>query len=147
MLDLKQTSTIKIQAEIPTIDLTRHNVLTVGAMFTKGKIEPAAGYTGSLGKINTYQLAGSQSAAYVGVGFKFKNIIGKVIETHNSYLQQTPCYLNWWAGFVLFYKQFWQYLIFTIYTIVPFNGIHFLIDNNYQKVYIYLKDNILVRKE
>ncbi|GMB00876.1 hypothetical protein [Pelosinus sp. IPA-1] len=40
MLDLKQTSTIKIQAEIPTIDLTRHNVLTVGAMFTKGKVLP-----------------------------------------------------------------------------------------------------------
>ena len=43
MMDLKQTSTITIHAEIPTIDLTRHNVLTVGAM---GKIEPGAGYTG-----------------------------------------------------------------------------------------------------
>ncbi|GMB00454.1 hypothetical protein [Pelosinus sp. IPA-1] len=71
MLDLKQTSTIKIQAEIPTIDLTRHNVMTVGAMFTKGKIEPGAGYTGSMSKVGAYQLAGSQSAAYVGAGFKF----------------------------------------------------------------------------
>ena len=71
MMDLKQTSTIKIQAEIPTIDLTRHNVLTVGAMFTKGKIEPGAGYTGSIGKVGAYQLVGSQSATYVGAGFKF----------------------------------------------------------------------------
>jgi hypothetical protein len=71
MIDLKQTSTITIKAEIPTIDLTRHNVITVGAMFTKGKIEPAAGYTGSIGKVGAYQLAGSQSAAYVGAGFKF----------------------------------------------------------------------------
>lgn len=71
MLDLKQTSTIKIQAEIPTIDLTRHNVFTVGAMFTKGKVEPGAGYTGSMGKVGAYQLTGSQSAAYVGAGFKF----------------------------------------------------------------------------
>lgn len=71
MLDLKQTNTIKIEAEIPTIDLTRHNVLTVGAMITKGKTEPAVGYTGSIGKAGAYQLTGSQSAAYVGVGFKF----------------------------------------------------------------------------
>ncbi len=71
MIDLKQTSTITMKAEIPTIDLTRHNVITVGGMFIKGKIEPAAGYTGSIGKIGAYQLAGSQSAAYVGAGFKF----------------------------------------------------------------------------
>ncbi len=71
MIDLKQTSTITIQAEIPTIDLTRHNVITVGAMFTKGKIEPGLGYTGSIGKVGAYQLAGSQSAAYVGAGLKF----------------------------------------------------------------------------
>ncbi|MDF2635431.1 MAG: hypothetical protein K0R78_2305 [Pelosinus sp.] len=51
MIDLKQTSTITIKAEIPTIDLTRHNVITAGAMFSK--------------------VAGSQSAAYVGAGFKF----------------------------------------------------------------------------
>ena len=71
MMDLKQTSTITIQAEIPTIDLTRHNVITGGAMFTKRKIEPATGYTGSIGKVGVYQLAGSQSAVYVGAGFKF----------------------------------------------------------------------------
>jgi hypothetical protein len=71
MIDLKQTSTITIQAEIPTVDLTRHNVITAGAMFTKGKVEPAAGYTGSLGKIGAYQLAGSRSAAYAGAGIKF----------------------------------------------------------------------------
>jgi len=71
MLDLKQTSTIKIQADIPTIDLTRHNVLTIGAMYTNGKVEPGAGYTGSIGKIGAYQLAGSQSAGYVGAGVKF----------------------------------------------------------------------------
>lgn len=71
MMELRQNSTITIQTEIPTVDLTRHNVLTVGAMFTKGKIEPGAGYTGGMGKVGAYQLAGSQSAAYVGVGFKF----------------------------------------------------------------------------
>ncbi|EIW16512.1 MULTISPECIES: hypothetical protein [Pelosinus] len=71
MIDLKQTSTITIEAEIPTIDLTRHNVITVGAMFTRGKIEPGIGYTGSIGKVGAYQLAGSQSAAYVGAGLKF----------------------------------------------------------------------------
>lgn len=71
MLDLKQTSTITIKAQIPTIDLTRHNVITAGAMITKGKVEPAVGYTGSISKVGAYQLAGSQSAAYVGAGFKF----------------------------------------------------------------------------
>ncbi len=71
MIDLKQTSTITIKAEIPTIDLTRHNVITVGGMFIKGKIEPAAGYTGSIGNLGAYQLAVSQSAAYVGAGIKF----------------------------------------------------------------------------
>lgn len=71
MMELNQTSTIKIENETPTIDLTRHNVITGGAMFTKGKIEPAAGYTGSLGKVGAYQLVGSQSAAYVGAGFNF----------------------------------------------------------------------------
>ena len=40
-------------------------------MFTKGKIEPGAGYTGSIGKVGAYQLAGSQSAAYIGGGIKF----------------------------------------------------------------------------
>ncbi len=71
MIDLKQTSIITMKAEIPTIDLTRHNVITVGGMFIKGKIEPAAGYTGSMGNVGAYQLAGSQSATYVGAGFKF----------------------------------------------------------------------------
>ena len=71
MLDLKQISTIKIEAEIPTIDLTRHNVLTVGAMFTKGKVEPAAGYTGSMGKVGAYQIAGSRDSQYIGVGIKY----------------------------------------------------------------------------
>ena len=71
MLDLQQSSTITIQAEIPTIDLTRHNVITIGAMRTGSKFEPGAGYTGSIGKIGAYQLAGSQSASYIGAGVKF----------------------------------------------------------------------------
>ena len=71
MMDLKQTSTITIKAEIPTIDLTRHNVLTLGAMFADGKVSPGAGYTGSIGKVGAFQLAGSQSATYIGAGFKF----------------------------------------------------------------------------
>jgi len=71
MMDFKQTNTITIQAEIPTIDLTRHNILTVGAMFAGGKVSPGAGYTGSIGKVGAYQLVGSQLAVYVGVGFKF----------------------------------------------------------------------------
>lgn len=71
MIDLKQTSIITIKAQIPTVDLTRHNIITAGAMFTKGKVEPAAGYTGSIGKVGAYQLAGSQSAAYIGAGIKF----------------------------------------------------------------------------
>ena len=33
--------------------------------------EPAAGYTGSIGKVGAYQLAGSQSTACAGAGFKF----------------------------------------------------------------------------
>ena len=71
MVDLKQISTITIKAEIPTIDLTRHNVITIGAMRTGGKFEPGAGYTGSIGKIGAYQLVGSESAGYVGAGVKF----------------------------------------------------------------------------
>lgn len=71
MIDLRQNSTIVIEAEIPTIDLTRQNVITVGAMFTQGRIEPGIGYTGNFGRVGAYQLAGSQSAAYIGAGFKF----------------------------------------------------------------------------
>ena len=71
MIDLKQTSTISIQAEIPTIDLTRHNVVTIGATHTDGKISPAMGYTGSLGKVGAYQLAGSKDSQYIGLGVKF----------------------------------------------------------------------------
>jgi len=46
-----------------------------------------------------------------------------------------------------FTKQFKQYLIFVINTIneidiiVPFDGIHYLIDNDSQWVYIYLNTN------
>jgi len=71
MLDLKQSSTIKIQAEIPTIDLTRHNVLTVGKLRTDNKTSPAIGYTGSIGKIGAYQVVGGQNGQYVGIGVKF----------------------------------------------------------------------------
>lgn len=71
MIDLKQTSTIKIQAEIPTIDLTRHNVLTGGVMYSNGKTSPAIGYTGSMGRVGAYQLVGSKDSQYVGVGIKF----------------------------------------------------------------------------
>lgn len=71
MMDLKQTSTIKIEAEIPTIDLTRHNILTVGAMHSDGKVKPAIGYTGSIGKYGAYQIVGSQNAQYLGGGIKF----------------------------------------------------------------------------
>jgi len=71
MMDLKQTSTITIQADIPTIDLTRHNVITVGAMYSDGKASPAVGYTGSVGKVGAYQLVGGQSGGYVGLGVKF----------------------------------------------------------------------------
>ncbi|SFL94788.1 hypothetical protein [Pelosinus propionicus] len=71
MIDLRQNSTIVIKAEIPTIDLTRQNVITVGAMFTQGRIEPGIGYTSNFGRVGAYQLAGSQSAAYIGAGFKF----------------------------------------------------------------------------
>jgi len=71
MMDLKQTSTIKIQAEIPTIDLTRHNVITVGAMYSDGKTSPAVGYTGSVGKVGAYQLVGGQNGGYAGLGVKF----------------------------------------------------------------------------
>jgi hypothetical protein len=71
MLDLKQSSTVTIQAEIPTIDLTRHNVLTGGVMYSEGKTSPALGYTGSVGKAGAYQLAGSKIGGYVGVGIKF----------------------------------------------------------------------------
>lgn len=71
MMDLKQTSIITIHAEIPTIDLTRHNVLTLGAMYSSGKVEPGIGYTGSIGKVGAYQVVGSQSAGYIGGGFKF----------------------------------------------------------------------------
>jgi hypothetical protein len=35
-------------------------VITVGVMFTKGKIDPAAGYTGSIGKAGAFQLAVSR---------------------------------------------------------------------------------------
>jgi len=71
MLDLKQTSTITIQTEIPTIDLTRHNVLSVGAMYANGKTSPAIGYAGSTGRIGAYQIVGSQNGGYVGIGVKF----------------------------------------------------------------------------
>lgn len=71
MIELAQTSTITINATIPTIDLTRHNVLTGGGMFSYGKISPAIGYTGSVGKVGAYQLVGSQNGGYVGVGIKF----------------------------------------------------------------------------
>lgn len=71
MIDLKQTSTITIQAEIPTIDLTRHNVITAGVMYSDGKTSPAVGYTGSVGRIGAYQLVGGQSGGYVGLGVKF----------------------------------------------------------------------------
>jgi|GEM_PF-2218594 len=71
MVDLKQTSTVTIQAEIPTIDLTRKNVVTVGAMYTGGKISPAMGYTGSMGKVGAYQLVAGKDGQYVGLGIKF----------------------------------------------------------------------------
>ena len=71
MIDLKQTSTITIQAEIPTIDLTRHNVITIGATHTAGKFSPGAGYTGSLGKVGAYQITGSKDSQYIGLGVKF----------------------------------------------------------------------------
>jgi len=71
MMDLKQFSTITIQSEIPTIDLTRHNVVTAGVMYTDGKTSPALGYTGSIGKVGAYQLVGSQNGGYIGLGIKF----------------------------------------------------------------------------
>lgn len=71
MIDLKQSSTIKIEAEIPTIDLTRHNVLTGGVMYSNGKTSPAVGYTGSMGKVGAYQVVGSKDSQYVGIGIKF----------------------------------------------------------------------------
>jgi len=71
MLDLKQTSRITIQAEIPTIDLTRHHTVTVGTMYAGGKMKPAVGYTGKLGPIGAYQIVGSQNGGYAGVGVRF----------------------------------------------------------------------------
>ena len=40
-------------------------------MYANGKVEPGAGYTGSIGKVGAYQIVGSQSAGYVGGGIKF----------------------------------------------------------------------------
>lgn len=68
---MTQTSAVDMNIKIPTVDLTRHNVLTTGAMRSNGNINPAVGYTGSLSRVGAYQLALSKDAQYVGVGFKF----------------------------------------------------------------------------
>lgn len=68
---MRQTASVDMDIEIPTIDLTRHNVLTIGAMFSNGKAAPAAGFTGTIGKKGAYQIVGSQIGGYAGVGIKF----------------------------------------------------------------------------
>ena len=68
---MTQSSTVDMDIKIPTIDLTRHNVLTLGAMYADGKINTGVGYTGSISKVGAYQLVGSKNAGYAGVGFKF----------------------------------------------------------------------------
>lgn len=70
-ITMQQTSSIDMNVEIPTIDITRKSVLTGGVMIYGGKVSPAIGYTGSLGKTGAYQLVGSQNGGYAGVGIKF----------------------------------------------------------------------------
>lgn len=70
-VSMQQTSTVGLDIKIPTIDLTRHNVLTVGAMYTDGQINHAIGYTGSVGRIGAYQIVASKGGQYAGVGIKF----------------------------------------------------------------------------
>jgi hypothetical protein len=68
---MTQSSTVDMDIKIPTIDLTRHNVLTAGVMYIDGQINPAIGYTGSLSRISAYQVVVSKDAQYAGVGIKF----------------------------------------------------------------------------
>ena len=73
MIELQQSSTITIKAEIPTIDLTRHNALTVGGLYTVSdrKLEPALNYVGSIGRYGSYSALGAVNGFYLGAGFKF----------------------------------------------------------------------------
>ena len=44
-------------------------------------------------------------------------------------------------------RRYWNFRIFIINTIVPFNAILSLIDNDYQWIYSYLNDSNSVREE